>query len=521
MADKPKTKRLHDIIVVSDLHLGRGRNPETGRHHRLEAFFYDDDFHRFCTELVRAARERGDRLKLVLNGDTFDLLRIEPEPEVKSGHHWPRYNHALTPAEAAVTMRHILEGHPLFVRGLSEVLAAGHQVVILPGNHDLEIQWEAVRDEIRAALLAELTRSAGVGSGAAEVAQHAARGLSFESWFHCEPGRIWIEHGCQYDPENAFKYPLRRRLDDVPDEVHRAEVDLPLGTFFQRYLYNAFGSITFIVPNSRSNFRYFRWLLLNRPRLLARVSTVHLPFLLQLLRRLAKIPPSEEVLRQRHEAELAELVAGSEVGDRLHLIDSLKQVHGSAALLARQIAVRIIKATGYVLLAAFFAAALWFLGFHAISTMQAGFGFKAVLFLTLNFLFLVTAVGAASYFLLRPSGIGEDPRMRRAASKIADLARVPIVTFGHSHEEVIARLDHEGSGPAWYFNTGTWIAVFTADTLLPRERVQYTFLRVRGHKGELLHWSPGRREATPVVLLEEDHHHPGGQADRPADVHAN
>jgi hypothetical protein len=180
-----------------------------------------------------------------------------------------------------------------------------------------------------------------------------------------------------------------------------------------------------------------------------------------------------------------------------------------------------VKATGFVLLAAVLAAALWFLGFNAISTMQAGFGFKAILFLTLNFLFLVTAVGAASYFLLRPGGMGEDPRMRRAATKLAALARVPIVTFGHTHEEVIARLDDDGSS-AWYFNTGTWIAVFTADTLLPRERVQYTFLRVRGHRGELMHWSPGRREAFPVVLLEEDHHLLGGaQTDRPTDVHAN
>jgi UDP-2,3-diacylglucosamine pyrophosphatase LpxH len=513
---------LHDIIVVSDLHLGRGKNPLTGRYHRLEAFFYDDDFHHFCSDLVRDARERNGQFKLVLNGDTFDLLRIEPEPDLTNSRgHRARYAPALTPEEAAVTLRHILDGHPMFVRGLAEILAAGHEVVLLPGNHDPEVQWEPVREELRRAVVAELTRTGGWGSGGVEEAGAAVERLSFESWFHHEPGRIWIEHGCQYDPENAFKYHLRRRMLDLPDQIHRAEVDLPLGTFFQRYLYNSFGSITFIVPNSRSNFRYFRWLLLNQPRLLARVATVHGPFFLQVLRRLAKIPPSEEALRQRHEAELSDLVVASPVGERLHMIDALKQAHSSAAIVVRQFLGRIIKATGYVILAAFFAAALWFLGFQAISTMQAGFGFKAVLFLTLNFLFLVSAVGAAAFFLLRPPSMGEDPRARRAAAKIAGLARVPIVTFGHTHDEVIARLDVDG-GSAWYYNTGTWIAVFAADSLLPRERVQYTFLRVRGHRGELMHWSPGRREAAPVVLLEEDHHHLGGaQSDRPTDVHAN
>jgi hypothetical protein len=40
--------------------------------------------------------------------------------------------------------------------------------------------------------------------------------------------------------------------------------------------------------------------------------------------------------------------------------------------------------------------------------------------------------------------------------------------------------------------------------LLPRERVQFTFLRVRDSTGELLHWSPGRGEPLPVILLDED-----------------
>ena len=45
---------MHDLVVVSDLHLGRGKNNHTGRFHELEAFFYDEaDFVRvysvFCS----------------------------------------------------------------------------------------------------------------------------------------------------------------------------------------------------------------------------------------------------------------------------------------------------------------------------------------------------------------------------------------------------------------------------------------------------------------------------------------
>ena len=93
-----------------------------------------------------------------------------------------------------------------------------------------------------------------------------------------------------------------------------------------------------------------------------------------------------------------------------------------------------------------------------------------------------------------------DTPLRSAASKISAILEVPIVSFGHTHDEVVWPVDaREG----WYFNTGTWIAVFTHDVLIPRERVQYTFLRVRDDEGELLFWSPGRQRAVPVVLLEE------------------
>ena len=47
---------LHDIVVLSDLHLGRGKNAESGRYFLLEAFFYDEDLKRFCEWLCAKQR---------------------------------------------------------------------------------------------------------------------------------------------------------------------------------------------------------------------------------------------------------------------------------------------------------------------------------------------------------------------------------------------------------------------------------------------------------------------------------
>ena len=501
---------MRDIVVVSDLHLGRGKNPASGRYYRLEAFFFDDDFASFCRWLCAESDAHKSDFVLVLNGDTFDLLRIEPATEAAHTARERRFGPVMTPDVAAETVADICRGHCGFVDGVAYVLEHGHSVVMIPGNHDHELQWAPVQAAVRDAVAEVVRKRAGEGAVA-----RAIDALMFEPWFYYEKDRIWIEHGSQYDKENAFDFWLRGGLVDVPDTVLEAERDVPMGTFFQRYLYNAFGSITFIVPSSRANSRYFRWLLLNRPRLLARVARSHFPFFLQVLRRIAKAGGGTTELADVHGRELDGLAERSGLGDDLRAIDAIKTAHGNAARVARGIIMNTLKVTILAVLLAILVNGSWFLGVSAIDQIDAGFGLKAVLFIALNFLFLSTILGTTGYVLLRPPPAPPSRPARRAAEKIAKRLDVPIVTFGHSHDEVVFRLGANNGADGWYYNTGTWVAVFTHDQLLPRERVQYTFLRVRGTNAELLHWSPGRGEAVPVVLLEDD------RWERPPDASAS
>ena len=146
---------MHDLIVVSDLHIGRGKNPESGRYYELEAFFYDDDFRRFCEWLIADSRASGRDFKLIFNGDTIDLLRLDPVPlpedmdasETRRRARPERSTFApvLTPSRAGAELARILDGHPRFCSAIAKVLAAGHDVIVLPGNHDIEVQWEPVQ----------------------------------------------------------------------------------------------------------------------------------------------------------------------------------------------------------------------------------------------------------------------------------------------------------------------------------------------------------------------------------------
>ncbi len=484
-----------DLIVVSDLHLGRGLDPVTKRYHRLEAFFYDEDFRAFCRWACAEAAGRGGPMTLVLNGDVFDLLRIEPEIPADGTHLERRFGALTTPPVAARMVADILVGHPAFVEALADVLAAEHDVVLVCGNHDLELQWPQVQDEVRRALASAL---------AARRAAAALRHLRFEPWFHYEPGRIWIEHGCQYDPENAFRFPLRSRLAESPDVGDVVERDMPLGNFFQRYLYNAFGQITFIVPSSRANYRYFRFLLANQPRLLVRVAFSQGRFVLQLVRRLARVAAHDwqQAAEAAHRAELADLAERSGLGEKLGAVDALKFRGADAGRaltgLLKQAAKLVAGGVGTAVLAL----ALLTAASHAIEALTVGFGLKALLSLVLYLTFGALTASALVAAAVRIPGDEPVRPLRSAAERIGRLLDVPIVTFGHTHDEVVCPITR-GSGGGWYFNTGTWLAVFTHDVLMPRERVQYTFLRVRGSEGELLQWSPGRNRAMPVVLLEE------------------
>ena len=484
-----------DLIVVSDLHLGRGLDPATKRYHRLEAFFYDEDFRAFCRWACADAAARGGPMTLVLNGDVFDLLRIEPEIPPEGTSLEKRFGALTTPPVAARMVADILAGHPPFVEALADVLAAQHDVVLLCGNHDLEMQWPQVQEEIRRALAKPLEARRSPG---------ALSRLRFEPWFHYEPGRIWIEHGCQYDPENAFRFPLRSRLAGSPDVADVLERDMPLGNFFQRYLYNAFGQITFIVPSSRANYRYFRFLLANLPRLLMRVAFSQGRFVLQLLRRLARAAAHDwqHAAEAAHHAELQELEQRSGLGDKLRAIDALKFRGADAAGALTGMMKQAVKFVAGGIGTAVLALALLTAASHAIEALTVGFGWKALLSLVLYLTFGALAASALVAAAVRIPGDEPVRPLRAAAERIGELLDVPIVTFGHTHDEVVSAIER-ASGRGWYFNTGTWLAVFTHDVLMPRERVQYTFLRVRGYEAELLQWSPGRGREMPVVLLEE------------------
>lgn len=196
-AREPGEGHTHDMdhtVVLSDIHLCElERTDGLWMRYRQAPFCPDQELVAMLGELKRQVH--GDRLTLVLNGDIFDL----DAPRVIDGesvfHDLPRDAEHTLPMLGA-----ILDDHPLVVRALGELLADGHRVVFLSGNHDIQLTLPEARALLTERMVAA-ARDVGGGAGVAER-------VVFRSWFHRTDDGIVIEHGHQYDGYCSFRYPM-------------------------------------------------------------------------------------------------------------------------------------------------------------------------------------------------------------------------------------------------------------------------------------------------------------------------
>ncbi len=176
------------------------------------------------------AQAGSDSLSLVLNGDVFDF----DAPRVINGesqfHDQPRTEH-----NAVAMLAAILDDHPVFVDALGRVVADGHELVVISGNHDAQLVFPGVRE-----LLAERVIEAALK--ALTTREEAAPGLAalrervvFRAWFHRTRDGILIEHGNQYDEYCALRYPMAP-FGHSPDEVQPT-----LGSLASRNLLSRMG----------------------------------------------------------------------------------------------------------------------------------------------------------------------------------------------------------------------------------------------------------------------------------------
>ncbi|APR85482.1 Hypothetical protein A7982_10831 [Minicystis rosea] len=165
------------------------------RYRRAE-YHPDDDFAKLVDHLL--ATRGADEIEIVYNGDVLDF----DAPWVKDGHssfdEFP-----VDEAGCAEHVRRIITDHPVWFAAAARLLAAGHRILFMSGNHDVELCWPGVRNAIRE----ELGRLAAAIDRPLDARALEER-VRFRAWFHVTEDGIYLEHGSQYDIFSGVRYPM-------------------------------------------------------------------------------------------------------------------------------------------------------------------------------------------------------------------------------------------------------------------------------------------------------------------------
>lgn len=505
----PAGELVPDLFILSDLHLSAGVSPETQRTSRLETFFYDREFANLVDRVIVNASARRRPTILLLNGDIFDFLAVVQVPPAEERarlgltltRRERKYGMDSEPAKDAWKMRRIVRGHPEFLSALLRFVACGHVVHLNRGNHDVELFWP----EVREAFYEEVTALA------AQVqprlsAEQIRDGVRFHEWFYYEPGRIWVEHGHQYEASNSFRYLLSPTIVKRRSAAQQT-LDLPTGSQFVRYVYNRFKLVD---PYSTQVFTLEQYLdIISRYNVvdLAKALLVHFPFFVRALKdaRVFELSGVAEAAVVHHR-RLDALGRESGLGETLKAVDDFRSrpIGGTKYSLFREMMKPIVRSLLTVVLLALVSIGGWMLLFSLIQNTQwlaeSVLG-KASLMAVLA---VVTIVG------LFAGGVWMSRRYQHAhgtlqvdltglAERLCDTLGVPIVAFGHSHGVDRRRL----AGDRIYANSGTWTVVRGPwDAVRPFGR-QFTFLYVHERTVEALRWHDAAGRWEPVTFLED------------------
>ncbi len=486
---------IPNILIVSDLHLSRGYyTPEAdaehgGHYSELEDFFADEAFFDFVAGHIA----QGGRWRLILNGDVVDFLQVVDWPTdpqmlatlrervMREGRDWKawkanksRYGLGTTAIETGWKLEQIAAGHPVFFMSLAYMLAQGHEVIIISGNHDIEWYWPQVqaqmRDLVRRAYRPQAIERRLAGQGArsgrrksasrrgAALDDDALQRLRFYPRFYYIPDLLYVEHGCQYDVSNSFPDmfdPVLPADHTLPPEQQR--IELPLGSFFVRYFFNLVEQSSPFADNIKPILRYLKWAVRRQPAWVVRMLLTQCQVAQVIWRRLSQIHRS----RIEAQAHLAAKLAPAQSNDAYRSLD----VDDPAACVLglRRLETQLFKSRPPILY------------------VEPRHWFNATSGFSLNVLY---RAAKAIQGMLKQQGVN---------------ARYFVL--GHDHNADVKPIP---GSDAWYYNTGTWAFIEGEQDRFFRETRELTFVKIMPgaeQEAQLLRWNDSARRSERVILM--------------------
>lgn len=184
-------------VVISDLHLGKGRVVEGGGANFFEEFFYDEKLIEFI-HYYSTGVYKDYEVELIINGDFLNFLQVDYKGYFLS---------VITESMAVSILKSIVEGHIKVFSALKEFAAnPKNQITYVVGNHDQAMLWPGCREYLNKALNSS---------------------IKFKNIVYFFDG-VHIEHGHMHEAANRLdpkRFFLKKNL---PEPI----LNLPFGSHF-------------------------------------------------------------------------------------------------------------------------------------------------------------------------------------------------------------------------------------------------------------------------------------------------
>ncbi len=530
----------HNYLFVSDLHLGAGRDGATGKTALQEDFLHDDAFARFLVYYAHQQAEgkalygsgsdhyRTRPWKLIINGDLFEFMQITaligPGPFT-----WKekKYGPGTLPDQSVRKLEINSKGHWLFFQALAWFLAhEEYELIILKGNHDLDLYWTEVQRRF-CELLDVAYRcwktSTNIGCSGdsplpadfflADKLNIENMKVRFPPSFCYEEDVFYAEHGGQYNNSfllgtwiPSYENPTLPNGTSDPSDLIR----LPIGSLFMRYIFNKAELYHPFAENMKPELRYLIWLFKNWPKGALRILFEYI-ILGGAFLALKKFNDLWHQFwgteRPPHVKKDQDGCSNPEMSEdfRLELPVMQLKVAKYFNKEARKALIRVALSLWFrVISVIFWLASLHYLIFISRLVWNLDFIDTGYLWLTALFVVLAAVTSIlATYLFDCADDVLETPFLREAAEKINDFltndskgpGKVPYYIFGHDHKPFVQKLNSgnksDKKGP-WYINTGYWAPEFDRDNPF-RKMYKLTYFC-------LMPGSPCFNKETPHVL---------------------
>lgn len=215
-------------VVISDLHLGKGRVLEGGGTNSLEEFYYGEKLVEFFQYYSSGAYKDHD-VELIINGDFLNFLQCDYQ-----GH----FLTVLTEGVCLEILKEIATGHKKVFQAMRDFASRPHKsITYVVGNHDQAMLWPACRDYLNSVIGAP---------------------IRYKNIVHFFDG-VHIEHGHMHEAANRMdprRFFLKKNLAEPI-------LNLPFGShFFVEYVLKVKHRYPF-VDKIRPFSRMVRWSLIN------------------------------------------------------------------------------------------------------------------------------------------------------------------------------------------------------------------------------------------------------------------